>query len=347
MISSLSIKNFRGFEKLILQDLTKFNVIVGDSGSGKTALLEAIFLAGAANPEVYMRMRGWRGMGQAVQVSGSKRSFESVFRELFFGFQKKTTATISFIDSNAGKRSVDITYQSNEQYSLEPGSDSVNPWVVDPILFTWNLDGKVNLGRVEFQKDGRMAFLGFSQVYPVWLVSPQAPDLLTEHFSELSKRNDIGPLIASVNDVFPSVTSLSLESIAGQLVICASVPYLSEKIPLGMISGGINKFLWILLAIASNENGIVMIDEFENALYFSSLKPIMRSIVSFAELYRVQILATTHSHEALAAIASVMEERPEQFTLMRASRDTEGKLSMAATHGPKAISIIEQGIEVR
>ena len=347
MIASLSIKNFRGFDKLVLQRLTKFNVLVGDSGSGKTALLEAIFLAGAANPEVYMRMRGWRGMGPQAQVSGTKRSFESLFRELFFGFKKDTGANISFVDSNAGVRSVDITYQSNEQYSLDPDSSTFNPWIVDPVIFSWNLDGKLHSGRVEFQKDGRLGFLGFSQIYPVWLISPAAIDSLPEHFSALSMRNALDPVIQAVHDVFPSVISLSLESIVGQVVICASVTDLPEKIPVGMISGGINKFLWILLAIASNENGIVMIDELENALYFKSLIPVMKSLVMFAELYHVQLLATTHSQEALLAIASVMEERSEQFTLIRSSRDMGGKITMNSTHGHKAISIIEQGIEVR
>ena len=45
MITSLEVENFRGFRKIELSDLRRINIIVGDNSSGKTAFLEAIFLA--------------------------------------------------------------------------------------------------------------------------------------------------------------------------------------------------------------------------------------------------------------------------------------------------------------
>ena len=45
MIRSVQIRNFRSFDAATLQDCRRINVIVGENGSGKTALLQAIFLA--------------------------------------------------------------------------------------------------------------------------------------------------------------------------------------------------------------------------------------------------------------------------------------------------------------
>lgn len=40
--SSIHLKNFRGYENLDLELNPNFNLIIGDNGAGKTAILEAI-----------------------------------------------------------------------------------------------------------------------------------------------------------------------------------------------------------------------------------------------------------------------------------------------------------------
>jgi AAA15 family ATPase/GTPase len=60
MIETVEIHNFRGFRDLEISHLKRINIVVGDNSAGKTALLEALFLASAANPEVTSRLRQWR-----------------------------------------------------------------------------------------------------------------------------------------------------------------------------------------------------------------------------------------------------------------------------------------------
>jgi predicted ATP-binding protein involved in virulence len=45
VIDKLRIKNFRGFEELSVEFSPRFNVIIGDNGSGKTALLDGLAVA--------------------------------------------------------------------------------------------------------------------------------------------------------------------------------------------------------------------------------------------------------------------------------------------------------------
>jgi recombinational DNA repair ATPase RecF len=82
MIESIGISNFRCFESIRLQDCRRINVVVGRNASGKTALLEALFLASGVSPELGLRIKGWREQA-AVLVSAEQSVYEGLWRDLF------------------------------------------------------------------------------------------------------------------------------------------------------------------------------------------------------------------------------------------------------------------------
>ena len=51
MIESIQIKNFRGIQQGQIEQFKKFNLLVGPNNSGKTAVLEALYLASTVEPE--------------------------------------------------------------------------------------------------------------------------------------------------------------------------------------------------------------------------------------------------------------------------------------------------------
>lgn len=64
MVESITLRNFKGYSDCKIENLRRINLVVGDNGSGKTALLEALFLAAGATPELVLRARQWRGLYQ-------------------------------------------------------------------------------------------------------------------------------------------------------------------------------------------------------------------------------------------------------------------------------------------
>jgi hypothetical protein len=349
MINSLEIKNFRCFKNLKLGGLKRFNVIVGGSGTGKTALIESIFLAGAANPEVYFRLRKWRGYGDSIRLTGSRDSYESLFADMFFDFDKTSGALIQFVDSVSGSRSVSISYSGKDEYTLPLRGTAENVFVVDPITFRWKTPTGNFESRVE-TKEGSLKFSGSGHVHPVWILSAATgPESYAQHFSDLSKRRASQPVIDKVKEQFPFVRDMSLESLVGELMLYADVDYLDAKLPVTLLSAGINKYLSILISIASNPGGVLLIDEFENGFYYKNLEAFLRSIYLFAEEQKVQIIASTHSYELLQALGRVMadeEGRENQFTLLRTER-TGHETSIERIDGSAYRAAVEQGFEIR
>jgi ABC-type cobalamin/Fe3+-siderophores transport system ATPase subunit len=104
---SFEIENFRCIKKLAIAPLEQVNLIAGMNNVGKTTLLEAIFLhIGETNPELALRVDGWRGLGPEIS---------STWRQLFWQFKddvpirltaagrkdKKRTLTVSTLPADA------------------------------------------------------------------------------------------------------------------------------------------------------------------------------------------------------------------------------------------------------
>lgn len=349
MINSLEIKNFRCFKELKLGGLKRFNILVGESGSGKTALLESIFMLGGGSPEVYLRLRRWRGSDGSIKLTGSRSSYESLFRDLFFNFDQTSEARLRLQDSVSGVRSLVISYRGQQSFEAPLRRPIENVFLVDPIVFHWTFGKKSFESKVQV-KDGAINLAGFADVYAAWLLSPTiGPENLAQHFSDLSKKGKAQAIIEELKKQYPSVRDVTLESLVGELLIYASVEELDEKIPIGLLSSGMNKYFSILIAIASNPGGVVLIDEFENGFYFKQLTPFLRSIFMFCEQQNVQIIASTHSYELLQAMLPLLEEdetREDRVTLLRAERS--GREShIKRIEGSSYRAAIEEHFEVR
>ena len=88
MYTSFTIKGFRCFEHLTIDPLARINLIAGKNNTGKTALLEALWLHSAPNiPDLGIRLAAFRG----VPGQDPRR----LLHDLFFNFDPSRTITLS------------------------------------------------------------------------------------------------------------------------------------------------------------------------------------------------------------------------------------------------------------
>src|SRR5208282_581848 len=325
MINQVEIRNFRCFRNVKLHGLKRFNFIVGESGTGKTALLEALFLAAAGNPQIWFRLRRWRGLGEGPMQLGVRESYEALFRDMFYGFDQKSGANIRILDSDLGKRELEIYYKKSNVYRLPLEQDKEpEAFSIDPIQFKWDFGNDIVHSQVVI-KDGALQMTGDAKVYPLFLISPRtfSGRENATHFSNLSRLKKADPVRKAVAAIFKDVEDISLELLAGEPQIFVSLSTLPEKIPLGDLSGGLSKYVEIVQSILNNPGGAILIDEIENGFYYRNLGDLLRNIILLCDEHEVQLFATTHSYEFLEVVAEVMSSArkgADAFRLLRLER---------------------------
>jgi len=97
----------------------------------------------------------------------------------------------------------------------------------------------------------------------------------------------------------------------------------SERLPLKAMGDGITRLFHIALAMVNAENGVLLIDEFENGLYWEVQEQLWPVIFKMAEELNVQVFATTHSNDCLKGFVNAWAERPELGAVYRLERSGE------------------------
>jgi hypothetical protein len=352
MIDSLRIENFRCYESLQLHALKRINVIVGKNASGKTALLEAVFLAAGGSPELPLRLRAWRGMGQQLQVPADRRAFESLWRDLFYSLDqsRKISLQISGSDENTG--SLEISYSNHNVLTLPlETSTGEPPAAAFPLQFDWtDFSGKTHKGRIKF--GGARGFELEAVIdtircafFPEGWAATQ-PQEHSARFSDLSLQNEERPVVKALIDEFPFIQGLGLEIVGGTTLIHASVKGTAGKIPVGAVSGGVMKFLYLLLAIATLRHGVLLVDEIENGFYYDRLPQLWLKLVEFCTQKECQLFVTSHSWECLKAMLPAVERCEDDFSLIRTVRSEQGTGAQPFS-GKTLLSLLRQGFDPR
>jgi hypothetical protein len=100
---------------------------------------------------------------------------------------------------------------------------------------------------------------------------------------------------------------------------------LQRLVPLSLMGEGLNRLVSILLTLATNVDGLVLIDEIENGFHHSVLSNVWKVLNDAAHRFNIQVIATTHSYECIeAAHAAFSENGHYNFRLHRIDRLKSG-----------------------
>jgi AAA15 family ATPase/GTPase len=121
----------------------------------------------------------------------------------------------------------------------------------------------------------------------------------------------------------------------------------SEPVPLKSLGDGMSRVLQLILSILQiEENGFLLIDEFENGLHYSVQPKIWDLLFKLAEQYKIQVFATTHSKDCVESFGEIWKKYEGKGSFHRLSFK-ENKLRAISYDCETLSDAIESDIEVR
>jgi hypothetical protein len=365
MITSVKIKNFKCFKEASLNDLGMLNVVVGENGSGKTALLEGIFLSQGGSPELATRFRKWRGIGGDIVFDGTRKSYESLWVDLFFRFDQRKIITVEVAGDQQQARSLKIFYAPGEPSVIPTDqSDGRRQIVVSgrpsdtaaivPITFEFTVDSgaRVIPFRPLFTPTGLVmgseptppspcAF--FSAHFPVITHPKEVADQFSRGLNTPKKRKDF---ISEIRKLYPQIRTLRVESEYESPFLACEISGIPEAMKLGQVSSGMHKIVSILVGMAFFPKGVIFIDEIENGLYYKTMPDVWRALLAFCKRFDIQIFASTHSKECLHAMIPSLAKDRKIARLIRVESSKTGSIAKTFS-GNEFESALEMDVDFR
>jgi hypothetical protein len=118
ILEHIQISNFRGFDILEIDGFSKINLFVGKNNSGKTSILEALFLIfGMSNPVLPININQFRGLN-----AGTVKQLKYLFHNL--NMENKPRFSATFNDVSERCLELSAKYRPNG-FSVNNSSTSI------------------------------------------------------------------------------------------------------------------------------------------------------------------------------------------------------------------------------
>lgn len=328
--TSIRIKGFRQFENLNLPDLGKINLFFGPNNSGKTSILEAIFVhaagynIGPTSGQVILKRQGH-------QVSGPLDYADKIVN--LFKDKEKMPFRFSI---NAG--TTDDSIQHSLNFVFEPSFDvaGINPRLLgqhedfytkdfsENIESDFRLTDSQAIDDVSKSKDIRKRIVGrllitldqkkkeIEMVYPPQFPSYQpfklahASDILDHRnatndlriFGGLKRYGVLDTFTEELRSIFSEVISIDLipypDGSQGPIYIETRS---GEKIPLYAFGDGLRRWFFLIGQMIIYNNAVQCIEEIDATFHPGAYGELSNQLVRYANKFENQLFLTSHSIE--------------------------------------------------
>jgi len=306
----LTIQNFRGVEKLQITDLKRINVLVGKNNCGKTSVLEAMFLlSGMSNPQLPVNIHVFRDL-----ILTRDEDFSFMFRDLDFALpivisgtlnKKKRKLTIRPLYSSYQSKLTVMDVESPKQPDLMPSSTSFVQVVEGLDLKFMNVPNQQFSATISLKEKESHLKGKYSENLRCSFINPKtAMHQMDKHVEALIVRKELDRIIAILRDIEPQLLDIRMGS-GGMIWVDIGKKNL---LPLNIMGDGMRRILAFIATISDMKNGVVLLDEIENGLHYSSLSVLWKALFAACKEYNVQLVATTHSYECVESFSKTYEQ---------------------------------------
>lgn len=330
-ITDLTLENFRGLGRLELHGLQSVNLIVGQNNVGKTSLLEAIVLS--ADSKLGVKLPGM--LHGRVQISehdyGPER--DSMFsRWIIRDGDDIQQATLMATGEDFRAALVLQKGHSGPQITL--------PSDFSPDDFSYGTEGI----RVWRKKDPPVL-----RVRVVSCLPNSGRGMVTTVGNALRKRQGEALIHSVLRKIDPRIQRVRVDPREEGNIVAVDIG-LSEMIPITQAGQGAVRLVSMLSELIGENAQICIIDEIENGIHHTALKDVWRGVAEISAAMGVQVFATTHSAECLAAANEVFfsedSKQEKDFALIQLMRVKDQVIGKVLSEA-RVNDALENEIELR
>jgi AAA15 family ATPase/GTPase len=348
MLDSLHIKNFRCFEDLTIPSLGRVNLIVGKNNSGKSTLLEAVYLfAKRGEPQAIVSILEKRN--ELHTQESAIRNFNQI-EKIFNGSPNEdlalyigNTTNYILIDSFKEKEYLVNNKKSKNGLDLTVKMSDSSAATLYPLDYEY-------FDKEELENDDMMTG------YPNALVNSQIEDedKLSYLWDSIATTSDDIIIIKALKIIAPEINNIIFikptEKSQNRIAMIKTDKEIQAS-PIKSMGEGASRILQIFLHALQARKGYLMIDEFENGLHYSIQEEVWEKLFKLAKELDIQVFATTHSEDTVKAFCKVSLHSPEEGHLISLGRsaygEDKGKI-IAIVHDENDLQyILDTGMEVR
>jgi predicted ATP-dependent endonuclease of OLD family len=305
VLKNLQLTNFRGLEQLELKQLNRVNLIVGDNNTGKTSILEALYLLLASGQQLNDFASAFRATeGESRQTrSDTSDLIERFWLWLFRGHK--------------------VDHQLIVQTQLESGN-TLKAQFGPNHNYPQNLATLIRSGVGEPQT--LIALTSQEQItipyYPApgihvsrLSVRPSNPVEDADQFNQVAIQAGGEEAAESfMRKLEQRLRKLRYRKLRqnSEAVVYAELDGLKESIPSTQLGQAFTRMLHIYCEVQLGRSGVLLADEIENGVYFENLLPFWSVLLGLVENQDAQLFATTHSFECMKAAHLAACERADK-----------------------------------
>jgi len=348
----LTIEAYRALREVELDGFGRMSLLVGGNNSGKTSVLEAIGLV--ARPF---------DPGQWVQTATNRDASGSLLDGLWGLFPESRAIALEVGETRSSALDIRADIGGSSRRFRAWAHVFVEQWAdMAPGGVNAEVDAEVQI-RAEVEIPGRpkqehlMGFHSKPQRVPVgagvaplrvFAVTPVTHRSTTQILTHLSQAINLGvkeQAVGLLREFDDSVQDVMISRSIDRDAI--RVDHKTKGIvDLSTFGDGMRRAFAMSLALVRASGGILLLDEIESAIHARALRSILPWLLSAAEATDVQIIASTHSLEAIDAVLAAFEGADTGVTAYYLRRTDKGH-SCRRHDLPSLRDLRSEGLDVR
>jgi len=323
VLNMLKVQNFRSLKDVKIPHLGRVNVLVGPGNTGKTNLLEAIFLGcSTGDPGLMPSSIGLRKLDVGnlhdddvvrlvdfAWTIGTDRR-ECVIESRWNGQLRRvkyrrddTGADIALKGQNeqADAASDELLKNARAVFSVVTDVDSasyVGTLVVTPQRIVVRRESNVPNIRARFVGPGQGSSIG--DLAPQWT-----------KVEEEGRDKEVRQLLRLLDE---EIEDISLAANEQSRAFMTFRHALFGRVPIEMMGAGFAKCVAIALYVLSSKRGILLIDEIDASLHIGAQRRLVEFLLNVAAELDVQLFISTHSLETFDVLLDCFNASPNLWS---------------------------------